>query len=148
VYLAILPALVYLETPAWNVLTAVGVLVCIGATLLEMVADVQMQRFRKRANAGEMITTGLWKNARHPNYLGEILMWWGVYLVLLSCGGAWYYGIGALINTLMFLFISIPMAEKRLMARKPDYAQHIRRTRILLPFPKKQEQEVEETRAL
>ncbi len=148
VYLAILPALVYLETPVWNVLTAVGAIVCIAATLLEMFADIQMQRFRRRAAAGEMITTGLWKNARHPNYLGEILMWWGVYLMLLSCGGAWYYGAGALVNTLMFLFISIPMAEKRLLARKPDYAQHIRRTHILLPFPGKREEEPKETRAL
>ncbi|MCL2883791.1 MAG: DUF1295 domain-containing protein, partial [Coriobacteriia bacterium] len=60
-----------------------------------------------------LIRTGLWKHARHPNYLGEILMWWGVYIILLSADPAsWILGFGALANTLMFLFISIPMADK------------------------------------
>ncbi|MDD3866893.1 MAG: DUF1295 domain-containing protein [Eubacteriales bacterium] len=80
---------------------------------------------------------GVWKYARHPNYLAEIIFWWGIYLFLVSVRPRlWLLGFGALLNTLMFLFISIPMAEKRLAREKDGYEEYAARTRMLLPIKK------------
>ncbi len=138
VYSVMVPALVYLQAPAIRVWTIPALLVCYAAAALQMVSDFQMHRFRKSAERSGIIRTGLWENSRHPNYLGEILMWWGVYLVMLSVLPQYVYlAIGPLANTLMFLFISIPMAEKRLAAGKSGFDRYLEETRILLPIPRR-----------
>jgi len=95
-----------------------------------------MQHFRKSGRGG-LIRDGLWKYARHPNYLGEILMWWGVAGQALSVlRGSWWLIAGALVNTFMFLFISIPMADRR-QQEKPGYEEYREETRMLVPLPKR-----------
>jgi len=135
VYLCMLPALLYVQSGGINLLTALGFVVCIAAATLQLVADIQLHRFQKRAsNRNEIIRTGVWKHARHPNYLGEILMWWGVYIAMLSVlPQYWFLGIGALVNMLMFLFISIPMAETRLAGYKEEFKAYQAETNRLLP---------------
>lgn len=111
-------------------------LVSIGAACLQCVADVQMHRFRKRKTGG-FIRDGVWKYSRHPNYLGEILMWWGIGFATFSVAtNVWYLLAGALANTLLFTFVSLPMAEKR-QAKKEGFAEYKKQTRMLLPIPKK-----------
>jgi steroid 5-alpha reductase family enzyme len=64
-------------------------------------------------------------------------MWWGVFLVSLSTlPEMWLLGTGAVINTLLFLFISIPLAEKHLASYKTGYAEYKSQTRMLIPIPK------------
>ncbi len=140
VYLCLLPALWYVQAGGVNLLTLLGLAVCVAAATLQLVADIQLHRFQQRtAGRNEIIRTGLWKHARHPNYLGEILMWWGVYVVMLSVlPQYWFLGIGALFNTLMFLFISIPMAEKRLVGYKEGFAAYQAETNRLLPVQLRQ----------
>jgi steroid 5-alpha reductase family enzyme len=138
VFSVMVPALVYLEDPAIRTMTIPALLICYAAAALQMVSDFQMHRFRKSADRTEIIHIGLWEHSRHPNYLGEILMWWGVYLVMLSVLPQYVYlAVGPLANTLMFLFISIPMAEKRLAANKSDFERYYNETRVLLPIPKR-----------
>lgn len=136
VYACILPAVFAMQYEASaNAGTVIGFLICIGAATLQLVADRQMSRFR-RSKKGGLINTGLWKYSRHPNYLGEILMWWGVAVsVVCVLPQYWYLCAGALINTLMFLFVSIPMAENRQSA-KAGYEQYRKRTRMLFPVRK------------
>ena len=101
------------------------------AAIIQLIADLQMQSFRKSGTGG-FIRKGLWKHARHPNYAGEILMWWGIGLAsVVSLGGKWQLLCGALINTLMFLFVSIPMADKR-QSRKPGFEEYKKETRMLI----------------
>jgi steroid 5-alpha reductase family enzyme len=96
---------------------------------------MQMQKYRKSGQHG-LIRTGLWKHARHPNYLGEILMWWGVAIQAISVmPDHWWFAAGALANTILFLTVSIPMADKR-QSEKPGYAEYKAHTRSLLPIPK------------
>jgi len=137
VYLCILPGCFVLRTAAaFNWLSALGFIICLIGTGLEFFADRQMRAFRLSGRGGH-IRTGLWKYARHPNYLGEILMWWGVFAQALSSSPLrWQLGLGALVNTLMFLFISIPMADRR-QARKPGWREYRAATRSLLPIGKK-----------
>jgi len=136
VYLCLLPALRYIQTGGINLFTILGFALCASAATLQLVADIQLHRFQKRAaNRGEIIRRGVWRHARHPNYLGEILMWWGVYAVMLSVlPRLWPLGVGALVNTLMFLFISIPMAETRLAGYKVGYDRYVAQTNRLLPI--------------
>ena len=137
VYLCTLPAVFVIRNElSANAGSVIGMAVCIGAATLQLFSDVQMQRYRKSGEHG-LIRTGLWKYARHPNYLGEILMWWGVGIQAVSVmPDHWYLLAGALANTIMFFTVSIPLADKR-QSQKPGYAEYKAATRSLLPIPKK-----------
>lgn len=136
VYGCTLPAVYALaEGGGINIGCLLGCLLSLSATALQGVADWQMQRFRK-ARTGFFIRQGLWKYSRHPNYLGEILMWWGVALATLSLipHRPWLM-LGAAANTLLFFCVSLPMAEKR-QSKKPGFAAYKAETRLLLPLKK------------
>lgn len=107
----------------------------LGAAIIQGIADIQMHKFRKVRN-GVFNRNGLWKYSRHPNYLGEILMWWGVALsVICADQNAWYLTAGAVANTVLFLAVSIPMADRR-QARKDGFEEYKKETRMLLPIKK------------
>ena len=136
VYGCTLPAvftLVY--APQFNAGSAVFFALSVCAVILQGAADCQMHSFRKRGGEG-FIRSGLWKYSRHPNYLGEILMWWGVALACVCVlPKYWYLTAGALANTLMFVFISIPLADNH-QSRKRGFASYRSQTRMLLPIKK------------
>ena len=141
VFLCLLPALHYIQFGGINLVTLLGFALCVSAATLQLIADVQLHRFQRQAqNRGQIIRHGVWRHARHPNYLGEILMWWGVFTVLVSVRPPlWVLGIGALTNTLMFLFISIPMAETRMAGYKEGFERYVQETNRLLPIALKHE---------
>ena len=136
VYLCMLPGLAFIETSSFNVFMILGFIVCVSAASLQLVADLQMHRFRREnASAGTIIRTGLWKWSRHPNYLGEIMMWWGVYTIMLSSSPrTWFFFIGPLANTIMFLTVSIPLADKHNREKRPDFDEYVMETNSLLPL--------------
>lgn len=136
VYACTLPAVyAFLHDSAWNAGSIVFFCVSVGAVILQGVADFQMHRYRKH-RTGVFISSGLWKHSRHPNYLGEILMWWGVALSVISVfPSAWYLSLGAIANHTLFLIISIPLADGR-QAQKPEFDEYKSQTRMLLPFRK------------
>ena len=74
----------------------------------------------------------LWKQGRHPNYFGEIMMWWGVWLMYASLRGIDWLMLAPFAMTDLFLFISIPMMERRQLAHKPEYAAYRKRTRLFV----------------
>ena len=136
VYGCILPAVyAVIHTLPVNVISVICIIISLAAAIMQGVADIQMHKFRNSRQGG-FIRIGLWKYARHPNYLGEILMWWGIGLsVVFAAPNAWYLIAGALANTLLFLAISIPMADKR-QARKEGFSAYKAQTRMLLPIKK------------
>ena len=79
-----------------------------------------------------MCNVGLWKHGRHPNYFGEILMWWGVWTMYASFFGLDWLVLAPVAMTALFLFVSIPMMEHRQLENKPAYAEYRKSTRILL----------------
>ena len=143
VYGCVLPAAYLFQVQtAWNLGSVIFFLLSVSATVLQGVSDFQMHRFRKRNRLASpeakesFIHDGLWKYARHPNYLGEILMWWGIALsVVCVAPSAWYLCAGAFANTLLFTFVSLPMAENR-QAKKDGFAEYKQTTRMLLPLRK------------
>ncbi len=107
-----------------------------GGIALEAAADERLRAFRKsKPPPGAILDTGLWSLCRHPNYLGEILFWWGLFLFGLAAdAGAWWAVVGPLWITGLFAFISIPMMDTRSLARRPSYAEHMARVPALLPL--------------
>jgi steroid 5-alpha reductase family enzyme len=107
-----------------------------GAVVLELVADEQLRAFNRTKAPGEICAVGLWSWSRHPNYLGEISFWWGLWLFGLSAApGYWWTVVGPLAITVLFATASIPMLEKRSAERRPDWDDYRRRTSVLLPRP-------------
>ena len=136
VYGCVLPAVEVIESAAkGNVLSMVFFALAMAAVLLQGTADYQMQSFRKQRSGG-FIRTGLWKHSRHPNYLGEIVMWWSVALMAIAAlGFEWRLIVGAVANTLLFLCVSIPLADGR-QSRKEGFEEYKEQTRMLLPIRK------------
>lgn len=136
VYGCILPAVfTFVYAPAANVGSVLFFVLSLCAVALQGVADVQMHKFRKRGKGG-FIREGLWRYSRHPNYLGEILMWWGIGLAAVcAMPQRWYLLGGALANTLLFTVVSILMADGR-QSKKEGFDAYKKETRALLPLKK------------
>ncbi|HVB61141.1 MAG TPA: DUF1295 domain-containing protein [Ktedonobacteraceae bacterium] len=117
-------------------LDAVAALVTLAAVIIEGIADMQMRRFRsKPGSAKETFPPGLWSASRHPNYFGEVLFWWGLYLfVPLAYPGFWWAIAGPIAILLLFLGVSIPLMERHLLAKHVSYAEYQRRVSPFVPW--------------
>jgi steroid 5-alpha reductase family enzyme len=136
VYLGCLPlyAAVSVGTIGIGVFDVVATVVTGGAIVLETVADEQLRAFNRTKSPGDICTVGLWAWCRHPNYLGELSFWWGLWLFGLAADPAWWWTVvGPLAMTAMFAFASIPMIDTRSAERRPGYADHMARVPALLP---------------
>lgn len=103
--------------------------------LMEVISDYQLVAFKKDSrNQGKIITTGLWKYSRHPNYFGEALLWWGIGLYAVAVTGGWVTLIGPLTITLLLRFVSgVPMLEKK-YAGRADWEAYKKVTAPFVPF--------------
>jgi len=120
-------------------LDAAAVLLWLTGFVCESVADWQLDRFVKDpANRGKIMDRGLWRYSRHPNYFGEVTMWWAIYVLALSVPWGWLAIIGPLTITYLILFVSgVPMTE-RFMQDNPGFEEYKRRTSIFVPwFPRR-----------
>jgi steroid 5-alpha reductase family enzyme len=107
------------------------------AIVLEAIADHQ-RRHKVNHRGGQVYRSGVWALSRHPNYLGEICFWGGLYMYAMGQHFELYWtGIGTLAMILLFVFISIPMMEKRQIKNKPDYKNYQKSVSMLLPWPPK-----------
>ena len=139
VFAAMLPGLKLYENPlSFKFTSAVsfgllflGFVICLIAPTIQLIADKQSHDFRA-AHPGEVCNVGLWKHGRHPNYFGEILFWWGIWIMYVPFGGIDWFILGPIAMTALFLGISIPLMEQRQLANKPGYAEYRRQTRILI----------------
>jgi steroid 5-alpha reductase family enzyme len=137
VFLALLPA-----WPALHGYRGIGfidllaIAVMLGSILLEALADRQLRGFvALPGNAGKSVDIGLWRWSRHPNYLGEIGVWWGLWLFGLAADPSWWWTVaGPLAMVALFAGVSIPLMEKRNLARRPDYVSYQRAVPMLVPL--------------
>lgn len=124
---------------SFGVLDGLAIAVTLGAIVVETTADEQLRRFATSKQPGKIMAAGLWAYSRHPNYLGEIAFWWGLFLFgLAAAPGYWWTVAGPLAITTLFLFVSIPMMEKRNLERRAGYEEHRKKIPVLIPWiPKK-----------
>jgi steroid 5-alpha reductase family enzyme len=130
------------EAPGFGLLAIAGGVVWLVGLVIEAIADAQKSSFKgKRENHERFITSGLWRYSRHPNYFGEMLVWWGLfaYAVPFLHGAAFAVVVGPIFITLLLLFVSgIPLLERSAEAKHgddPAYREYKRRTSILVPLP-------------
>jgi len=117
-----------------------GILIWAMGFLFEAIADLQLKRFKsKPENKGRVMDKGLWALSRHPNYFGEALVWWGLFIISLSSLINIWTIISPLLITFLLLKVSgVPLLEKGMKKRNPEYEAYIRRTSAFIPFaPKK-----------
>jgi len=122
----------------FNFIDFIAVLFTFSAILVEWIADEQLIKFRKGNSKNSFMNSGLWAISRHPNYLGEISFWGGIFLFTASSNGfkqtAGYWAvIGFISMVILFKFISIPLMEKRNITRKAGYEEYIRKVPALFP---------------
>ena len=121
-------------------LDSAALLVTLAAIAIETIADQQLRRFvLSKPPEGAILNTGLWRYSRHPNYFGEVLFWWGLFLFAVAAdpSRAWVV-IGPAAITTLFALISIPMIDRRMALRRPAYAEHARRVSAIVPwFPRR-----------
>lgn len=122
---------------SWGaLLTGLGLALWLAGMFFEVVGDWQLARFRRsRPAQGAVLDSGLWRYTRHPNYFGEALLWWGIYLVALSAG-AWWAVVSPLLLTFLLLRVSgVALLEKDISQRRPAYREYVRRTNAFFPGP-------------
>ena len=120
-------------SPDLSWITYIGAVVFVLGFIWESLADWQLMQFKKEtANKGKIMQSGVWAYSRHPNYFGEMLVWWGLFLCAIPFG-AWYIAIlSPIIITLLMTRISGPMLEAKYKDR-PDYKQYLEQTNAFIP---------------
>jgi steroid 5-alpha reductase family enzyme len=118
----------------------VGLAVWLFGLAWEVAGDTQLALFKRNpANKGKVMQTGVWRYTRHPNYFGEVVLWWGVWLVAAAAHGYWS-AYGPVLITLLLLRVSgVTLLEKGLKESKPGYAEYVARTSPFIPWPPKRE---------
>lgn len=116
----------------------VGFLIALFAIDIERRADIQLRQFKQNSGEKTVCDLGLWKFSRHPNYFGEISFWGSIFVMCLGLNPAenLVYGIGFLSMVLLFVFVSIPMMEKRQL-QKEGYALYREQVWMLVPWFRK-----------
>lgn len=113
-----------------------GLSMAVAGLAFEAVADAQLRRFKQTAPRGAICDVGLWRYSRHPNYFGESVIWWGLYIVAAGVpGGAWTFVSPLLMNWLLLKVSGVTLLEKGLASTKPGYADYVRRTSAFIPWP-------------
>lgn len=131
--LSLYPALT--SARSFGIVDMPGVLLTAFAVFLEAIADRQLWKFRRTSTEpGAIMKDGIWRYSRHPNYLGEILFWWGLFLIAIAADPSkWRVIAGPLSITALFVLISVPMIDRRHLVRRPGYAAHMDVVPALLP---------------
>jgi steroid 5-alpha reductase family enzyme len=117
--------------------TWVGCAVWAVGLFFEATGDFQLARFKAdSANRGKVMDRGLWRYTRHPNYFGNFLVWWGIFIVALEARGTWWTIIGPLVMSFLLLRVSgVAMLERTITKRREGYAEYIERTSAFFPRP-------------
>ncbi len=130
------------EPNRWVWQDTLGLLVWAVGFFFEAVGDWQLARFKANpANGGKVMNQGLWAYTRHPNYFGECLMWWGLFLVTLASPGNIWTIISPLTITILLLKVSgVTLLEKSIVETRPKYKDYIESTSAFVPwFPKRKQ---------
>jgi steroid 5-alpha reductase family enzyme len=122
-----------------GLLDAAGVVVWLAGFLFEAIGDAQLARFKADpANRGRVMDRGLWRYTRHPNYFGDALLWWGIFLPAASTTHGWATAIGPALMTFLLVRVSgVALLEQGLESSKPGWSDYARRTSAFVPwFPR------------
>lgn len=123
-----------IESSHFTVFAAIGLIMWIMGFYFQAVGDYQLRRFSEnKYNVGKFISSGLWKYSRHPNYFGEIVMWWSVFIITLPEPMTWLGIISPMTITILIRYVSgVPMLEEKYKDNE-SYQQYKKKTPMLIP---------------
>lgn len=122
-----------------GILDYTGMVLWIIGFIFETFGDYQLARFKADpSNKGKVLSSGLWRYTRHPNYFGDSAVWWGYGLICLAAGSIWPV-LGSLLMTALIIKVSgVALLEKNLVEKRPEYREYIENTSAFFPwFPGK-----------
>jgi len=122
-----------------GILDYAGIALWITGFIFETFGDYQLARFKADpSNKGKVLSSGLWRYTRHPNYFGDSVVWWGYGFLCLGAGSLWPV-LGSILMTALIIKVSgVALLEKNLVDKKPEYREYIEKTSAFVPwFPKK-----------
>ncbi len=122
-------------------LRLLGVFVLAIAITIETISDRHLREFvRSQPEPGTILDQGIWRYSRHPNYFGELMFWWGLWIYGAGAApDAWLWTLaGPVSMTLLFVFVSIPLLDKRSLERRPGYEEHMKKVSGLVPLPRRE----------
>jgi steroid 5-alpha reductase family enzyme len=124
-------------TPGLGPLAVLGTAVWAGGLACESIGDWQLARFRANPdNRGRVLDSGLWRYTRHPNYFGDFLVWWGLWLIAAETGWGLLTIPGPIIMSILLIRVSgVALLERDIGQRRPGYAEYVRRTSPFFPRP-------------
>lgn len=124
-------------SPGWP--AYLGIAIWLLGFLYETISDLQLTRFRADpANAGTVLQTGLWRHSRHPNYFGELCVWWGLFII--ACDHP--IGILTIIGPILYTYLIVNVTgkatlDKKLAKERPGYRDYMDNTSAIIPLPRK-----------
>ena len=127
---------IYTNNLSINPISIIGISIAFFGLAYEAIADWQLSRFLKN-NKNQVMDQGLWHHSRHPNYFGEFLVWWGIYLI--SFNGLYSFTILSplLMSLLLFKVSGAELLESTIVSRRPGYEKYIQDTSMFFPWFKK-----------
>lgn len=132
VVLPVVPILNEMRTA--NLLTYAGFAIAAFGAAFETIADAQMARFKATRSALDTVMDrGLWRYSRHPNYFGEAVFWWGIWIASATMGGAWTVFSPLLMTWLLTRVSGVPLLEADLRQRSPAYRDYLTKTPRFVP---------------
>lgn len=138
VFAGLTPMFVMFSSGLNSYISLIGIAIMVFGILMELIADRQMHQFLRETKEKVTCRKGLWNYSRHPNYLGELSIWVGTFVTMVAVApNYWYYIFGMVLMICLFLFISIPLAEKRQLKRRSDYIDYKKHTSMLFLLPHK-----------
>ena len=123
-------------------LAIIGAIIVLTGIAFETIGDAQLKAFKSDpANEGKVLDSGLWRYTRHPNYFGDFMTWWGIWLVAAETG--WVVALVTVIGPIFLSFTLMkwsggPMLERGMKKRRPKYQDYIERTSSFFPWPPKE----------
>jgi len=122
------------SVPSFASLQVIGIIIWGIGFFFEAVSDYQLARFKSDTrHQGKLLTSGLWRFSRHPNYFGDTIQWWGFY-ILAATSGYWWTIFSPVIMTLLLLRVSGVTLLEKTMKTRPGYEEYIRTTNAFIPW--------------
>jgi steroid 5-alpha reductase family enzyme len=132
--ISVFPALIMISS-SLNIVDLIAVSVTLTGIIIETLSDSQLRKHLRKGREQPFLSAGLWKYSRHPNYFGEVLFWIGMFIFsLTSYTLIWWTIPGPIVILLLFIFISVPMTDKRMLQRRRGYREYYKKTSGLIPW--------------
>ena len=120
-----------------GLLVIIGWFISLFGVAYQGIADFQLNKFKKNASKNQIMDRGLWRYSRHPNYFGEMLVWWGLFIIFMGFVSEPILIAIALISPLCISFLLIkvtgaPLIEKRYQDQS-QYLDYVNQTNKFIP---------------